>query len=86
MQRLSKSDTFEWTTDVNKALAFRSKDQADAMMMALRQLDRDYHKGALFAFEASLGNARPVEHGWTLGDAVRKARGGAAPVPKQGFA
>lgn len=56
------------------------------MMMALRQLDRDYHKGALFAFEASLGNARPVEHGWTLGDAVRKARGGAAPVPKQGFA
>jgi hypothetical protein len=60
------SDNFEWTTDHNKALAFRSQDQADALMMAVRQMDRlinGFDKG-LFGFEASLGNAKAVEHGW----------------------
>lgn len=64
VQRLSMSDNFEWTSDHNKALALRSQEQADALMMAVRQMDRDFNKGALFAFEATLGNARPVEHGW----------------------
>jgi len=66
VQRLQMSDNFEWTVDHNRALAFRTQDQADAMMMAVRQMDRQingFDKG-LFAFEASLGNARAVEHGW----------------------
>lgn len=71
VQRLSQSDNFEWTTDHNEALAFRSKEQADALMMAVRQIDRrlNSHDGipsslSLFGFEISLGNAKPVEHGW----------------------
>jgi len=59
VQRLHVSDNFEWTGDHDRALAFRSKEQADALMMAVRQMDRDLHgfdKG-LFAFEATLGNA-----------------------------
>jgi hypothetical protein len=66
VQRLHMSDNFEWTADHDKALAFRSRDQADALMMAVRQMDRQingFDKG-LFAFEATLGNAVPVEHGW----------------------
>ena len=66
VQRLHMSDNFEWTADHNKALAFRTQDQADAMMMAVRQMDRQingFDKG-LFSFEASLGNAKAVEHGW----------------------
>lgn len=66
IQRLSMSDNFEWTSDHNKALAFRSKEQADALMMAVRQMDREYRGGQLFAFEAMLGNARPTEHGWIV--------------------
>lgn len=73
VQRLNMSDNFEWTTDHNKALAFRSQEQADALMMAVRQMDRilDSHKnhgklswGELFSFEPTLGNAKAVEHGW----------------------
>ena len=62
VQRLSGSNNFEWTADHNRALAFRTQDQADAMMMAVRQMDRQingFDKG-LFAFEASLGNAKAV--------------------------
>ena len=69
IQRLNMSDNFEWTSDHNKALAFRSKEQADALMMAVRQVSRDFGRpdtmfGALFAFETTLGNATAVEHGW----------------------
>lgn len=73
VQRLSGSDNFEWTADHNKALAFRSQEQADALMMAVRQLDRQMDAernhgklswGELFAFEPKLGNAKAVEHGW----------------------
>jgi hypothetical protein len=64
VQRFRMSDNFEWTCDHNRALAFRSKEQAEALMMAIRQMDREYATGALFAFEATLGNAKPVEHGW----------------------
>lgn len=73
VQRLTASAEFEWTADHNKALAFRSKEQADNMMTALRQMDRLHDSydnggklswGKLFAFEPTLGNARPVEHGF----------------------
>lgn len=69
VQRLSMSENFHWTTDHNKALVFRSQDQADALMMAVRQVSRDYGKpdttfGGLFEFESSLGCARAIEHGW----------------------
>ena len=69
VQRLSMSNNFEWSLDHNAALAFRSEEQADALMMAVRQMDRQingFDKG-LFGFEATLGNAAPVEHGWTEG-------------------
>lgn len=64
VQRLSMSNNFEWTSDHNRALAFRSEDQADALMMAVRQMDRQFQQGQLFAFEATLGDAKAVEHGW----------------------
>lgn len=69
VQRLRQSDNFEWTADHDKALAFRTSEQADALMMAVRQMDRQingFDKG-LFGFEVSLGNARAVEHGWLEG-------------------
>lgn len=65
--------SFEWTSDHNRALAFRSQEQADNAMAALRSMDRaltakiNHSKlswGDLFAFEPSLGNAKAVEHGW----------------------
>lgn len=76
VQRLSGSDNFEWTSDHNRALAFRSMEQADALMMAVRQMDREMIAlrnhgalswGELFAFEPKLGNAKAVEHGWMEG-------------------
>lgn len=57
---------FHWTADHNDALRFYSIQHADAVMEAVRNLDRQingFDKG-LFAFEATLGNAKPVEHGW----------------------
>ncbi len=35
VQRLRMSDSFEWTTDHDKALAFRSQDQADQTRLAV---------------------------------------------------
>jgi hypothetical protein len=71
IQRLSQSDNFEWTADHNKALTFRSAEQADALMMAVRQMERELHSlrgssftNSLFGFEATLGNAQAVEHVW----------------------
>lgn len=64
VQRLSMSYNFEWTTDHNRALAFRTEDQADALMMAVRQMDRQHQGGTLFGFEVTLGDAKAVEHGW----------------------
>lgn len=69
VQRLHMSDNFEWTDNHSRALAFRSRDQADALMMAVRQMDRQingFDKG-LFGFEASLGDAKAVEHCWMGG-------------------
>jgi hypothetical protein len=73
VQVLTGSAAFEWTSDHNRALAFRSQEQADSAMNALRQMDRaltakiNHGKlswGELFAFEPTLGNAKAVEHGW----------------------
>jgi hypothetical protein len=73
VQVLTANSTFEWTADHNRALAFRSQEQADSALAALRQMDRaltakiNHGKlswGDLFAFEPTLGNAKAVEHGW----------------------
>ncbi len=53
---------FVWTTDHSKALRLFSKDQADGVMMAVRQMVPN-----LFNFEHTLGNARPVQHAWIAG-------------------
>lgn len=71
--RFDPSTHFEWTNDANKAIAFRSKEQCDDVLDALRQIDRTLEGrenggklswGKLFAFEPTIGNARAVEHGW----------------------
>lgn len=58
-RKITPNYDFTWSQDDSKALAFRSKDQADMTMMAIRQA-----LPALFDFERTLGNARAVEHGW----------------------
>lgn len=50
---------FFWTKDHNRALRFFSAEHADLTMMAVRAL-----APALFEFARTLGEARPVEHGW----------------------
>ena len=47
---------FHWTNDYNMALRFYSKDQADLVMMAVREA-----RPVLFNFENTLTNARPVD-------------------------
>lgn len=55
---------FVWTTNHDDAIALRSQEQAEALMLAVRQMDRDHCGGLLFNFERVLSNAKPVEHGW----------------------
>lgn len=50
---------FFWTLDHNKALRFFSQEQADMVMMAVRESEPK-----LWAFAANLGEAKPVEYGW----------------------
>lgn len=50
---------FHWTGDHNQALRFYSSEQADATMMAVRELAPD-----LFGFAVTLGDARATEHVW----------------------
>jgi hypothetical protein len=50
---------FYWTQDHDKALCFKSQEQADLTMMAIRDLIP-----SLFGFAATIGEARPVEHAW----------------------
>jgi hypothetical protein len=73
VKRLTSGSFFEWTANHDKALAFRSEEQADDMMTALRHMDREHDSyqnhgnlswGKLFGFEPMLGNAKAVEHGW----------------------
>jgi hypothetical protein len=49
---------FFWTTDHRKALRFKDEEQADLLMMAVRELRPDL-------FPACLAEpAKPVLHGW----------------------
>lgn len=66
VQRLNHGRYFEWTTDHDKALAFRSEEQADDLMMAVRHLAW-LSNVVLFGFETTLGNAKAIEHGWMSG-------------------
>jgi len=50
---------FKWTDDANQALRFASQQQADATMMAVRQLSP-----ALFDFARTLRDAHAIEHGF----------------------
>ena len=59
---------FVWTGDANTALCFRDREQARLTMMAIRRLLPE-----LFAFEQTLGDANPVEHGWLAGHQQRQA-------------
>lgn len=52
-------DEFYWTPSATNAVRFMSEGQADGVMMAVRALNPP-----LFAFAATLGDARAVEHGW----------------------
>lgn len=56
------SSDFYWTQDHDKALYFMSEAQADAAMMAVRQL-----APSLFGFAVTLGDAKAVEHAWHSG-------------------
>lgn len=58
-RKLGSSRNFYWTRDHANAIRFASAEQADLTMMAIRDLAPD-----LFGFAATLGDARPVEHGW----------------------
>lgn len=61
-RKVTTSHDFVWHADAALAVRFHSEDQADLVMMAVRQLAPD-----LFGFERTLGNAKPVEHGWIDG-------------------
>lgn len=61
VRHLGSLRDFCWTEDHNAALKFVSNEQADATMMAIRELDRE-----LFAFARTLGDARATEHGWLV--------------------
>lgn len=50
---------FYWTAAPSRAVRFVSREAADGVMMAVRHM-----APALFAFAVTLGDARPVEHGW----------------------
>jgi hypothetical protein len=65
VREINLAHDFVWTRDHALALQFADERQADMAMMAIRRIFPD-----LFAFERTLGNARPVEHGWT-GTAAR---------------
>ena len=69
---LSNCYDFCWTPNPHEGLRFYSKEQADVSMMAIRGL-----APALFAFALTLGDARPVEHGFELAafDAAEKGNG-----------
>jgi hypothetical protein len=65
------SRKFFWTRNAEKALHFQSYKDADEAMMAIRELDKTY---TIFAFAETLGDARPIEHGFI--DAILKETGG----------
>jgi len=58
-REISHQTSFYWTADAAKAVRFFSREQADGVMTAVRELNPD-----LFAFARNLGEAWPREHGW----------------------
>lgn len=69
VQEISNRYDFVWSQDHSIALRFCNEKQADAAMMAIRQMAH-LTKDSLFAFESPLGVARPVEHAWTQREEV----------------
>ncbi len=59
-RQITTSHNFYWTQDHDKALYFMSEAQADAVMMAVRQIAPE-----LFGFALTLGDAKAVEHEWS---------------------
>jgi len=57
--KIGSSYTFKWTKDHMKAIRFLNEEQADLIMMSVRELDKD-----LFGFAVTLGDAKAVLHGW----------------------
>lgn len=66
VRKLGCSHDFHWTGNHDEALCFKSEQQADLTMMAIRELAPD-----LFGFARTLGDARAVEHAWIDGAPVR---------------
>jgi len=67
VREIGHSYDFHWTDDPHSALRFQTKNRADATMMAIRAMNEKICGGpylGLFGFEATLGNAKAVEHGW----------------------
>ncbi len=65
-RKLGKHE-FYWTKAHDKALRFHSQEQADLVMMAVRESEP-----RLFDFAANLEDAKPVEHAW-IADALLQA-------------
>lgn len=63
VSKLGQTHEFKWTQYHNRALCFRSFEQADMTMMAVRDL-----KPSLFGFATTLGDAKAVEHAWVGGN------------------
>ncbi len=59
---------FFWTDNPSRATRFMSAEQADGVMMAVRELKPD-----MFAFAVNLRDARPIEHGWVSDDSAPSA-------------
>ena len=68
VREIAHIHTFHWTADHNAALHFRTKEQADGLMMAVRELSPD-----LFGFAVTLGDARAIEHAWDTWDSAKEA-------------
>jgi len=70
VRKIGGSKNFHWSADHNDALCFKSEQQADMTMMAIRELAPD-----LFGFAVTLGDARAVEHAWMDGSDTAKRFG-----------
>jgi hypothetical protein len=57
---------FYWTEDVNKALRFFDREQADTVMMTIRQLRGDLFPVCLTRVPCAM------EHMWIRGEGVRR--------------
>lgn len=65
VRELTSMFDFIWSSNHDAALAFRSQEQANGAMQAIRSIKRE-----LFGFEDTLGPARAIEHGY-LGESPK---------------